>query len=527
VKIAHIRSEEDIPTDPATLRALLWTLLQENRLLSQQNILLRKDMFGRKSEKFEHDPNQQTILDELLAQLPAVQPQEQRDENVVTVKPHQRRRTHPGRNAIPEDIPREKHIIATPEQDKTCRCCGTATVVLQTVTRTVIERVPATYVVHEYQRDKMVCPRCRDGVSVPELPPVSLIPKGLAGTQLLLFVLISKYRYHLPLYRIQRQIYHESRIWFTRSTMSGWVWQACALLRRVYEAMCAEVRAGPYLHGDESPLSLCSSGGNHKSYMWVYLGVQGRVVVFQFHPERSSKAPLKFLAGCAPGTYLMIDGYASYDAAVKKYQLRPMLCMVHVRREFVEAAQLGDQQAYAQRIVRIIGQLYRIERFATQHAMSAQQRLQLRNKYSTAIMDKLKAALTDPGFTVVPQSRISKAINYALGHWARLMRLLDDGQLPIDNNPVERTIRQLAVGRKNWMFVASEAGGKNTAMLYSVLTSCALLGIDPQKYLPDALLRISARPADDSCADLTPLQWAIANNGGKLPPPVSVYPSVN
>jgi transposase len=528
VKIADIRSEEDIPSDPATLKPLFWNLLQQYQHLSQQNQLLRKDAFGRKSEKIEHDPNQQTILDELLAQLPAVQSQEQRDEDAVTVKSHQRRRKHPGRNAIPEDIPREKHIIATPEHDKTCPCCGGAKVVLETVTRTVVERIPATYVVHEYQRDKMVCPRCRDGVHVPELPVVSLVPKGLAGIKLLLFVLTSKYRYHLPLYRIQRQIYHESRIWFTRGTMAGWIAQVCVPLKRVYDAMCAEVKAGPYVHADESLLRLCpKAGGSHTSYMWVYLGASQRVAVFDYRDSRGSKAPREFLTGCAPGTYLMIDGYAAYDAAIAKHDLKAMLCMVHARREFVEAAEVGEQKNYALRIVRIIGQLYRIERFATQHAMSAQQRQQLRGKYSAAIMDKLKAALTQPGFAVLPQSRIGKAIHYVLGHWPRLLRFLDNGDLPIDNSPAERVIRHLAVGRKNWLFVTSEAGGKNMARLYSVQATCALLGIDLEQYLEDVLIRVSARPDDASVADLTPQEWLKARNGGNLPPPATIYPSTH
>jgi len=526
VKLADIRRREDIPTDTATLASLFWTLLQDYQRLSQQNQLLRKHVFGRKSEKVEYDPAQQTMLDGLMAQLPPVAPVEPA-EDVVVVKAHQRRRNHPGRNVIPEDLPREEHVIEPPEEEKTCTC-GRRKVALDAAERKVIERVPARYVLHVYRRPKYVCPHCRNGVTVAEPPLVSPIAKGLAGMSLLLFVLVSKYRYHLPLYRIQRQIYHESRIWFTRSTMVGWIARVCVPLKRLYQAMCAEVKGGGYLHGDESLVRLCpGGGGSHTSYMWVYVGAEGRVVVFDYRESRGGDAPRQFLNGCAAGTYLMIDGYSAYDAAIDKYGLRAMLCMVHLRREFVEAAEVGDQRQYALRVVRIIRQLYRIERFATQRAMNPEQRLALRTQYSAAVMAKLHDALEEPGFTVLPQSRIGGAIAYALKYWPRLMRFLERGDLPIDNSIDERAIRRLAVGRKNWLFVASEAGGKSMAMLYSIVATCELLGINIEQYLPDVLMRLAARPEEHSVADLTPLEWLKARTGGVLPPPAPLYPSAH
>lgn len=526
MKLADIRRREDIPTDISTLSNLFWTLLQDYQHLDQNYRLLRKEVFGRKSEKVEYDPAQQTMLEELVGQLPSAEPPEPA-QDYVTVKSHERRRKHPGRNAIPEDVPREKHVVEPPEEEKTCQC-GRAKVVLETAKRIVVERVPAHYVVHEYYRPKYVCPHCRDGVTVAEPPLVSPIPKGMAGTNLLLFVLLSKYRYHLPLYRIQRQIYHESRIWFTRSTMVGWIAEVCVLLRRVYHAMCAEVKTAVYVHGDESLLRLCPrGGGSHTSYLWVYVGAGGQVAVFDYRDSRGSDAPRQFLKGCAAGTYLMIDGYSAYDAAIDEYGLKAMLCMAHVRREFLEAAEVGDQRQYALRVVRIIRQLYRIERFATQRGMSAEQRLALRTQYSAAVMAKVRDALENPGFVVLPQSRIGGAINYALKHWERLMRFLERGDLPIDNSIDERVIRRLAVGRKNWMFVASEAGGKNMAMLYSILATCELLGINPEEYLPDMLMRLVARPPEATAADLTPPEWLKARNAGALPPPSPLYPSTH
>jgi transposase len=521
VKLADIRSQADIPTDTATLSELFWQLLQQYQHLSGKYQLLRKELYGRKSEKLEHDPAQQTMLEELLAQVPPVEPEE---EDLVFVPAHQRRRGKPGRNAVPDDLPRIQHVIEPPGSELQC-ACGRAKAKFGQSKRVVVERVPARYEVHEYIRTKFACPHCRDGVAVAEPPLVSPILKGLAGMSLLLFVILSKYRYHLPLYRIQRQIYHESRIWFTRSTMVGWIAQLCTPLQRVYEAMCAEVKSGSYLHGDESLVRLWQKGGCHTSYLWVYVGGESRVAVFDYRDSRGSDAPRAFLKGTAPGTYLMIDGYAGYDKAVEKYKLTAMLCMAHVRREFLEAAAVGDHKDFALRVVRLIGRLYRIERCATQRGLSAVERQQLRQRLSKRIMEALLKQLTNPGFALLPQSTIGKAINYLLGHWQRAIRFLEDGSLPIDNNIDERIIRTLAIGRKNWMFVASEAGGKRMAILYSFVATCSLLGIDLEKYLADVLMRLICRPAEQSVADLTPLQWLIKQNNGVLPTPVRLYPS--
>lgn len=524
MKLTDIRSEADIPTDPAVLRSLLWDLLSDYRRLNDSYQLLRKDMFGRRSEKTEHDPNQQTVLAELLGQLPPPAPVEQ---TVVTVKPHERRRKHPGRNAIPEDLPRERHVVEPPQAELTCGCCGRAKSKIAEVKREIIERRPATYIVHEYVRPKYACAHCKDGVTVAEPPLVTPIAKGLAGLELLLFVVFGKYLYHLPLYRIQRQIFHESRIWFTRSTMVGWIAELCVLLDRVYQCMAAEVKAGSYMHADESLLrESLRSGGSNTSYMWVYVGAEQRVAVFDYRRSRESDGPRQFLHGVARGTHLMIDGAPVYNVAIDKYKLVPMLCMAHLRREFVEAAECGDQREYAQRIVRLIGRLYLMERIATARQMTPAARGELRRTHSAPLMKKIKAEILNPPFAVLPKSRIGKAINYALGHWERAMRYLERGELPIDNNIDERVIRALAIGRKNWMFVASEAGGKRMAMLYSILATCALNGINADEYLRDVLMRLCVRPKDSSVADLTPVEWLKARSGGTLPPVAPRYPSV-
>jgi transposase len=216
------------------------------------------------------------------------------------------------------------------------------------VVRKVIERKPAEYILHEYVRIKRACPVLKDTVKVAEPPLVTPISRGLAGLSLLLFVLESKYRYHLPLYRVQRQIYHESQIWFTRSTMVGWIAEVCVLLRRIYLEMIAEVKRSGCIYSDDSRvLRVTRETGSHTSFMWLYLGCEGRNTIFDYRDTRGSAAPREFLKGVLPGTYLMIDENASYNDAIKRYKLIELRCRMHIRREFVESAEVGSHKEYA------------------------------------------------------------------------------------------------------------------------------------------------------------------------------------
>ena len=259
-------------------------------------------------------------------------------------------------------------------------------------------------------------------------------------------------------------------------------------------------------------------------YQWVYRGL--RTVVFDYRNTRGSDGPIKFLGGVKPGTFLMVDGYSGYNAAIDKYDVLMMICMTHLRRQFIEAAEVGSQKNFAVLIIRLIGQLYRIERYATAKKLDAAGRLALRQKLCPVIMAKIKAALINPPFVKLPQSRIGKAVNYALHRWDEAQRYLQAGDLPIDNNPAEQVIRDLAIGRNNWMFIASEAGGKCMATLYSIIATCKVNNIDLNEYLADVLMRLPIRTSSQSVADLTPVEWLKAKNGGNLPTATPLYPSL-
>lgn len=525
-----IRSKKDLPHDVEKLKDISWNLALSYQTLTEKYNKLLRQVYGRSSEKTE-DAAQldalQTEMDALFCQIEAQEhTQEKQDEQTtIEVTSYKRRRKHPGRNAIPEEMITEK-IVDIPDSEKEC-ACGRKKVIIDRKSHVVVERIPAQYKVTRYIRPVYGCSCCKDGVSVAE-PVLMPIAKGLAGVDLLQFVTLSKYQYHLPLYRIQRQIYHESGgIWFTRSTLASWVRQVAGILERIYRTLLEEYRLNRVKHADESPIQVKCDGHYREGWMWVGLTGDGRTAVFMYDNHRSGKAAARLLQGCRRGDYLMVDDYVAYHKPVKDYKLIDMRCMVHIRRMFVAAEKSGGHLEFNKKVLVKIGQLYRIERLATRLKYSPEERGVLRKKYSVSIMSQLKTLLENPGFAVLPQSDTGGAINYFLRNWQQANRFLESGDLPIDNSADERIIRPFAIGRNNWGQAGSENGARWMAILYSVLTTCKLNGIDVHTYLADVLMRLPIRPATADIRDLLPVNWYKAQNDGKLPEVTHLYPSIN
>ncbi len=507
--IPTIQSKKELPQDSDKLRDFSWELVLQYHKLYDQYQLLCKNHFGKSSEKSIIEDSDQVELDDLLAQLESIKHDDSQQEEFVEVPSHKRRINHPGRNAIPDNIPREEIILDIPEEEKVCNLCHNDRTIIDYKEHSVVERIPAQYKVIVYKRPIYGCSGCKDTLAIAE-PSLLPISKGLAGVNLLTFVILSKYLYHLPLYRIQRQIYHESRIWFTRATMVGWIRKLCELLQSLYDELLIEYRKSRIRHADESRIPVQEKNGKiHNRWLWVGVNApssDNQVVVFMYNRNRSSKAASGFL-GDAPGGYLMVDDLASYEGPIRDYSLNAQLCMVHSRRKFVEALNCGIRVDFDKWVIRKIGQLYRIERYANKKDLDAKVRYALRQKYSSVVLAQIKERLMNPGFTVLPKSRICNAINYMLGNWARVTRFLEDGDLPIDNNPVEQIIRPLAIGRNNWKKAGSESGAQWTAIIYSLIATCKINNVDPHKYFLDILKRLPMRADGQSVKDLTPAKW--------------------
>jgi hypothetical protein len=359
------------------------------------------------------------------------------------------------------------------------------------------------------------------------MPLVTPIAKGLAGFALMSFVLTSKYQYHLPLYRIQRQIYHESRIWFTRSTLCTWVGQACGMLERIYMGLLQLYLASRIKHADETRVMVKVAEKLVECWMWTGLSGDGRTAVFVYNRHRSGAAALEFLKGSSAGDYLMIDDCPSYNIPVKELKLVVLRCMVHIRRKFVEARDAGRHKEFLNKIIIKIGQLYRLESFATKSGFTIEQRTELRQTLSCRVLDNIKVTLTNPGFAVLPQSLAGIAINYFLRNWEEATRFVQWGALPIDNTADERINRPFTIGRNNWMQAGSVNGARWMGIMYTIVTTCKLNSINPEDYLKDVLMTLAIRPADADVADLLPVAWFKKNNAGADPILTPLYPSKN
>jgi len=291
------------------------------------------------------------------------------------------------------------------------------------------------------------------------------------------------------------------------STMCDWVRDCAELLKPLVKRMREKILESPKINTDDTPVPVKSrnrKGSTYNGYLWVY--VNGRHAVFDFTPTRSRHGPLNFLGGY--GGHVQADAYSGYDEYFRKTDATEVGCHAHARRKFDYA--MESDPARASQMLALWKLLYEVEQKAREQNYSAPQLLTARQDRSKKILEKIHANLMAWKDHVLPKSPTGKAIGYALGQWTALLRYLDDPILDIDNNLAERTLRMVAIGRKNWLFAGSEAGAERAAVIYSLVASCKLSGIDPFAYFRDVLARISTHRISEVDA-LLPANWKALN----------------
>jgi transposase len=358
----------------------------------------------------------------------------------------------------------------------------------------------------ETRREKYACKKHEEsGVLTPPVP-VHPVEKGMATAGLLAHVLVAKYKDHLPLYR-QSCIFGRHGAEIAESTLCDWVKDAAEILQPIVEAMKVSVLASHVVQSDDTGLTVLdkdTANGSRHSFLWAYVGDRDEVV-FDLTVGRGRDGPRAFL-GNFRGR-LQVDTYAGYDAVLKQNHIVDVGCWAHARRCFFKALQ-GDQ-ANAAAALAMIRRLYDVEHEAKENRLDADGRRDLRQRVSKVVLDELKPWLDALRPHVLPKGPMGDAIGYALRQWAQLTRYLDDGRLEIDNNRVERQMRTVAVGRKNWMFAGSAEGGRRAAIIYSLVCTCGLLGIEPWACLKDVLQQLAERVAPEL---LTPRLRSAARN---------------
>jgi transposase len=491
-----------LPTDIELLHKMILELAAENQSLQHRLEQILRSHFGPKSERLS-ESGLQDLFEFLRSQAqtpPGENPAEPPVSQPDPVEKKKRPNGH-GRKPLPKDLPRVRIEHTLPEQERVCPCCGG---IQQPFGETITEQLdylPARFLVREHVRIKYACQKCRQGVSTPQLPPFP-IDKGLPAAGLLAHVAVSKFADHLPLYRLE-QIFKRSGVQLSRQTLCGWIRACSNLLEPVYDELRRDVLQSYVIHSDDTILPVLDDSRKHarQGRVWVYAGdFQHPHVVYDYTQDRSSRRPIDFLNGYQG--FLQADAYSGYDRLFTQNPITEVGCWAHTRRYFFEAKPSDALRgSYA---LAVIAQLYQAEEKARD--LDPEARQELREKESLPILLQFHEWLETQATQVLPKSPIHQAIQYALNQWQALLRYVHDGRLAIDNNAAERELRRVAIGRKNFLFTGSDAGGERAAILYSLIASCQRNSIDPLAYLTDLLQRVLVYPAR-KVNDLIPANW--------------------
>lgn len=465
-------------------------------VLKQEIAALKKLIFGSKSESFipQNIPSAQLSLDihpQSVATCSVVKTQKiEYTRNQVEIK-----RDHPGRTQLPEHLERRQIIIEPLEKTEGCKKIG------EEITEE-LEYEPGKLFVNRYVRPKYVMD---DNTSIIIAPVMDRpLPKAIVGPGLLAQIIIDKYVDHLPLYR-QKERFQREGINIAYSTIGDWIKNGCALLDPLGEALKKIITGSDYLHADETPLKVLDKnkkGTTHRGFYWVYHNSIDNLVWFDYRQGRGREGPNEILKDFSG--YLQTDGYNVYDIFKENKEITVLHCMAHARRKFFEAR--DNNAAVAGYALEQIGLLYAIERKAKGQKLTADKIFELRQAEALPILESLGKWMKATYLTSLPKSTIGKALGYSIERWPELMIYASDGKLNIDNNPVENSIRPVAIGRKNYLFAGSHEAAQRSALLYSFVGTCKLNSINPSIWLQDVLRRINNHPIN-KIEQLLPHNW--------------------
>jgi len=494
----------NLPQDAATLRCLVASLIedrsaQERRIRQLQHMLehLLRSRYGPRRERI--NENQLFLF---AAKILGTEKNEPAQEEKPR-KERPKRKGH-GRQRLPKSLKRQRLVFDLAEDEKQCPHCLSK---LKRIGEEISERleyVPASMLVLEEACQKYVC---ENGCTVvTAVKPMAPIEKGLPGPGLLAHVLVNKYADHLPLHR-QEAIFRRQGVSLSRKTMCDWMRRCADLVSPLYDRMKACVLGSKVMQTDDTPVNVLdpSLPRTRTGRIWTYVGDRDHpYTVFDYTPTRSRDGPDAFMK--AFHGYLQADAYSGYDELYRDRtrNITEVACWAHARRRHFEAQSSDLMRSTV--MLAYIRLLYDIEREARNMGLTGEARKVLRQTKSVPILEDIKAYLEREQPAVLPKSPEGTAISYTLSNWEALIRYCDDGDLEIDNNGAERSLRGIAVGRRNWTFLGSDNGGRTAAILTSITTTCKRLGVDPFEYLRDIFQRISTHP-QSNLDELLPDRW--------------------
>jgi transposase len=475
-----------LPDDPGLLKAMVIAERLESERLRQIIREFQRHRFGRRSESLPAEQLQLALEDTEQAAAADQAASEQHNPAERKVRAA-RRRTNRGK--LPAHLPRIETVVDV--ESTVCPCCAGT---LHRIGEDVSERldiVPAQFRVLVTRRPKYGCRACTDVVM--QAPASTRLIEGGLPTEAVAHVVVSKFADHLPLYR-QAQIYARQGVALDRSTLADWVGRAAFLLRPVHERLLDKLKASPKLFADETTAPVLDPGrGRTKTgQLFAYArddrpwrGSDPPGVAYVYAADRKAERPIAHLKGFTG--ILQVDGYGGYKVLARQSNVQLAFCWSHVRRKFYELATPGPAPIASEALTRI-AELYRIE--GEIRGRSAEERRMVRQERSRPLAEALEPWLRGKLQLISQKTKLAEAIRYALSRWAGLCLFLDDGRVEIDSNVVERTIRPLAMTRKNALFAGSDGGAEHWAVIASLIETCKLIGVEPFRYLADVITRI-------------------------------------
>ena len=498
---------QNLPDDTTELKGLVGSLANEVKSLTLLTEKLKHQLAGARQQRFGASSEASDQLQLKLEEEEVAQAADLQNTKAPTLS---ETKGKPKRKPLPDNLPRQDHLLSVGDE---CNDCGGR---LKTVGEDVteeLEYVPGRFVVNRFIRPRMAC-SCCEVFTQAELPSRP-IERGRPGPGLLAHVLVSKYADHLPLYR-QSQIYGREGIDLSRSTLADWVGKSATLLEPLANKLKEHVLAGQAIFADDTPVNMLSpkAGKTKTARLWTYArderpwnGEAPPAVWYQFSLDRKGIRPKEHLSSY--NGWMHADGYARFEDIYNSGRIKEVACMAHVRRKFVDIHK-SQGSSIAEEAIKRISSLYAIEKEA--RGSPPDNRVAIRQTQAKLIFDDLETWLTEQLPKLSGKSPLAGAIRYALKRMKRMRAYLDHGFLELDNNTAERSIRPIALGRKNYLFMGSERGGKSAAIIYSLIETAKLNNVDPCAWLSFVLSCI----ADQKVTELDELMaWNINISKGR------------
>lgn len=486
---------------------------------------LRRELYGNRSER------KARLLDQMELQLEDLEANATEDElaskqasQSTPVKPHERKR--PSRKPFPDHLPRERVVIAAPEN---CPCCGSDKLskLGEDITET-LEVIPRQWKVIQTVREKISCRACEKITQPPA--PFHVVPRGFAGPNLLAMILFDKFGQHQPLNR-QSERYRREGIDLSVSTLADQVGACRKALHPLHDLISAHVLSAERLHGDDTIVPILAKGKTTRGHIWTYVrddrpfaGPAPPAALYYASRNRRQEHPENHLAGFTG--ILQADAYSGYntlyDPTRDEGPVTSALCWAHARRPFFELADIAANarrgrnataiSPIALEAVKRLDALFDIERAINNK--SIQERLRVRQEQSAILVAELEAWLRDERSRLSRSSSLAKPIDYMLKRWDRFALFVDDGRICMTNNAAERALRGFALGRKSWLFAGSDRGADRAAAMATLINTAKLNDVDPQAWLADVLDRI-AGISQRRLHELLPWEWKASRQAEK------------